>query len=160
MPSKRDLGLRVRCVFMDQDSVLRSRLLTQQHDSSILHPPQNRLRYHTYMRYYAYGTCTHNTNTFILTLTLQSTSSLFSSLYEPFRLSTSWARTSSRLSLFTFFTMYPYHRSVSPPSLYRQRIEVRKHPGAQTSMPSCIRLYSQLHDTFGIQTRATSCFPR
>lgn len=38
MPSKRDLGLRARCVFTDQDSVLRSRLSSQQHhthDSSV-----------------------------------------------------------------------------------------------------------------------------
>lgn len=61
MPSKRDLGLRVRCVFTDQDSVLRSRLSRQQHHTRLIdvpshHPPkQAQVPHLTYMRYYTYG---------------------------------------------------------------------------------------------------------
>lgn len=50
MPSKRDLGLRVRCVFTDQDSVLRSRLSSQQHHTRLIGVPKN--RHHSCTTYY------------------------------------------------------------------------------------------------------------
>lgn len=69
MPCKRDLGLRVRCVFTDQDSVLRSRLSSQQHDSSMF-----KNRHHTCTTYYMHTFARAHTHSHMLHLALHSTS--------------------------------------------------------------------------------------
>lgn len=81
MPSKRDLGLRVRCVFTDQDSVLRSRLSalvarpnslgTLRASNSNTHtrlinilPKQAQVPHLVCIRYYVYGSLhKHSTHT-------------------------------------------------------------------------------------------------
>lgn len=66
MPTRRDLGLRVRCVFTDQDSVLRSRLSSQQHHTRLIGVPKN--RHHTCTTYYMHTfthTHTHTPTRFI-----------------------------------------------------------------------------------------------